>query len=226
MADTAALQRENQELTAQQRLISISEVCLAVFLVVAHNVYRWIPNEVPILFVLAIISFRIREGSWGTFLYKSPKSWLLTVLAAILCVGLFELKDLALEPIGHHFWPAPEKVSSVITSAHDWHQALLMTLVVWVFSAFGEEIGYRGYLLRRALEAFGPSPWGAATALIIASVAFGLGHYFKGPTGMLKSTGSGLILGAAYRFSRRLWISSLAHGLVDTLAIALAFFGF
>jgi membrane protease YdiL (CAAX protease family) len=161
MADTPALQRENQELTAQQRLISSLEVCLAVFIVVAHNVYHWVPNEVPILFVLAIISFRIREGSWGIFLYKRPKSWLLTVVAALLCVGLFELKDLVLDPIGHHFWPAPEKVSSVITGNHDWRQALVMVPVVWIFAAFGEEIGYRGYILRRTLEAFGPSRWGA-----------------------------------------------------------------
>ncbi len=225
MTDATALQRENQELTAQQRLISSLELCLAVFIVVAHNIYHWIPNEVPILFILAVASFRVREGNWGTFLYKRPKSWLLTVIAAVLCVGLFELKDLALEPIGHHFWPAPEKVSSVITSSHDWRQALVMIPVVWIFAAFGEEIGYRGYLLRRALEAFGPSLAGIAVALIVASAAFGLGHYFKGPTGVLKSAGSGLILGAGYIFSKRLWVTSLAHGLVDTLAIVLAFLG-
>ena len=225
MAHAATRQDEDQGLTTTQRLISALEACLAVFIVVAHNVYHWIPNEVPILFVLAIASFRIREGSWGTFLYKRPKSWLLTVIAAVVCVGLFELKDLVLEPIGHHFWPDPEKVSSVITSNHDWRQALVMIPIVWIFAAFGEEIGYRGYLLRRALEAFGPSRWGAVAALIAASAAFGIGHYFKGPTGMLKSAGSGLILGAAYIFSKRLWVSSLAHGLVDTLAIALALFG-
>jgi membrane protease YdiL (CAAX protease family) len=42
---------------------------------------------------------------------------------------------------------------------------------------------------------------------------------------MLKSAGSGLILGAAYIFSKRLWVSSLAHGFVDTLAIVLALVG-
>ncbi len=225
MARATTLEREDRDLSLRDRLISALEACLAIFIVVAHNVYHWIPNEVPILFVLAIASFRIREGKWGTFLYRRPKSWLLTVTAAAVCVGIFALKDLTLEAIGHHFWPAPEKVSSVITSAHDWRRALLMTLFVWVFAAFGEEIGYRGYLLRRALEALGSSAWGAASALIIASATFGFGHYYKGPAGVLDSAGSGLIVGTAYILSKRLWVSSLAHGLVDTLAIAIAFFG-
>ncbi len=203
----------------------MSEVCLAVFIVTAHNIYHWIPNEVPILVILAIASFRIRERSWGTFLYRRPESWPLTILAAAACVGLLELKDIAVEAIGHHFWPAPERVSSVIANAHDWRHALLTTLFVWVFAGFGEEIGYRGYLLRRALEAFGPSAWGIVTALIVASAVFGLGHYYKGPAGVLDSACSGLILGAAYIFSKRLWVSSLSHGLNDTLAIAITFLG-
>ena len=225
MTDTPALPRENQHLTAQQRLISSLELTFAIFLVIAHNIYHWIPNEVPILVILAIASFRIREGNWGTFLYKRPNSWPLIVVAAIACVGLLELKDVAVATIGHHFWSAPEKVSSVITSVHDWRRAPLTILFVWAFAAFGEEIGYRGYILRRALETFGPSAWGAAAALLVASATFGLGHYYKGPTGVLDSTGSGLILGAAYLFSKRLWVSSIAHGLNDTLAIAITFFG-
>ncbi len=224
MENTGPRNRDDRSLSPQQRLISSLEFTLAIFLVVAHNIYHCIPNEVPILVILAIASCRIREGNWGTFLYKRPKSWPLTVVAAAACVGLLELKDLAVEAIGHRFWPAPEKVSSIITSAHDWRRALLTFLFIWVFAAFGEEIGYRGYILRRALEAFGPSAWGAAAALIVASTAFGIGHSYKGPAGILDSAGSGLILGAAYLFSKRLWVSSLAHGLNDTLAIALTFF--
>jgi membrane protease YdiL (CAAX protease family) len=35
--------------------------------------------------------------------------------------------------------------------------ALRWLLLVWTFAAFGEEIGYRGYLLTRAAEAGGRS---------------------------------------------------------------------
>jgi membrane protease YdiL (CAAX protease family) len=199
------------------RLTSLLEVCAAILIVIAHNVFHLIPNEVPILFVLAVVSFRIREGEWGLSLYGRPKSWPRTLLVAVVCVALLLLKDFVFDP--------PGKVSSVITSARDFPRLLTSLAIAWGFAAFLEEVGYRGYLLRRALEAFGPSRIGTALALLTASVAFGLGHYYKGPAGMLDSVGSGLILGGAYLITRRLWAGTLAHGTVDTLAVALSFWG-
>ena len=79
--------------------------------------------------------------------------------------------------------------------------------------------------MRRALDAFGPTRWGTVLALLIASATFGLGHFYKGLAGMIESTGSGLILGGAYLFTRRLWASTITHGVNDTLAIVFSYFG-
>lgn len=209
----------------KQRIISAAEMCLAILIVIAHNVFHWIPNEVPILLILAIASFRIREGSSFSQLYRRPPSWPRTLLLAALCFVLLQVKDAILQPFEHYFATAPEHVSSVITQSHDLRHALSNLLFVWLFAAFGEEIGYRGYLLRRALTAFGPTRWGTALALLIASATFGLGHFYKGPAAMVESTGSGLILGAAYLFTRRLWASTITHGVNDTLAIVFSYFG-
>ena len=222
---TATPQEKAELLTPRQRTISAAELCLAIFIVVAHNVYHWIPNEVPILFLLALVSFRLREKSWGLRLYARPVSWMRTLSLAALCLILLELKDLAIEALGHRFSAAPEQVSSVLSGAHSLRTVLFSILFVWVFAAFGEEIGYRGYMLRKALEAFGPGNWSVALALLITSAAFGLGHYYKGPAGMLDSAGSGLILGGAYLASSRLWASILTHGVNDTFAVILAYFG-
>lgn len=205
--------------TRRERITSLVELLLAAFIVIAHNVYHWLPNEVPILVILAIASLRLREGIWITALYERPKSWPRTLLAAVICVGLLQLKDMVVEPIGHFFWPAPQHVSSIISQSHGLSHTMQSLLFVWVFAAFGEEIGYRGFMLRRAVDVFGPSRSGNAAALIIASVAFGFGHFYKGPAGILDSTGSGLILGAAYLYSSRLWTSTLTHGLNDTIAV-------
>jgi uncharacterized protein len=62
--------------------------------------------------------------------------------------------------------------------------------------------------------------------MIPVSVLFGFGHYYKGPSGVLDSTYSGLVLGTAYLLSgRNLWAPILAHGISDTLALFVVFMG-
>lgn len=61
---------------------------------------------------------------------------------------------------------------------------------------------------------------------MLVAVLFGIGHYYKGPTGMIDSGMAGLILGAAYLLSgRNLWASILAHGFINTCAVVAVFFG-
>ena len=55
---------------------------------------------------------------------------------------------------------------------------------------------------------------------------FGIGHYYKGPSGIVDSTFSGLVLGIAYLAAgRNLWASILAHGFIDTFAVVVVFLG-
>jgi membrane protease YdiL (CAAX protease family) len=62
--------------------------------------------------------------------------------------------------------------------------------------------------------------------MILVSILFGYGHFYKGPSGMIDSGIAGLILGTAYLISgRNLWVSILAHGLIDTYGVIVTFFG-
>jgi hypothetical protein len=47
------------------RLFSASEVLLGAFNVIGHNFFHVLPNEVPILFVLGLVSVRVRDGGWS-----------------------------------------------------------------------------------------------------------------------------------------------------------------
>lgn len=47
---------------AQSRLLSAAELLLGAFFVIGYNVYRIGYNEVPILFLLGLISLRLRDG--------------------------------------------------------------------------------------------------------------------------------------------------------------------
>jgi hypothetical protein len=50
-------------LTPTQRWISLAEFVVGSAIVIGHNVYHVIPNEVPILFVIGLISLRVRDGA-------------------------------------------------------------------------------------------------------------------------------------------------------------------
>ena len=215
-------------LTLRARWFSLLEFAVGVFVVVGHNIFRILPNEVPILFILGWISLRLRNGGWKYAGLTRPKSWWKTVAFAILAAAILLLgSELVVEPVAHRIWPEPEHVSNVIQSgASGWRQALAGLLIVWTFASFGEELSYRGYLLTRAADVFGRSNLAYWAAMMVVSLLFGFGHYYKGPSGVLDSTYSGFVLGGVFLLSgRNLWTPILAHGIADTVAVFAVFMG-
>ena len=224
--DATAVSLQPQRLSPGQRWISFGEFLLGSAIVIGHNVYHVVPNEVPILFALALISFRLRDG-WSALGLRWPVSWRRTVLIALAAAALRILVGtLVIEPVTAHFWPPAVAPSGMNEIAGHWIEALKWFLLVWTFAAFGEEIGYRGYLLNRAADAGGRSKAVYWVAVVLVSVLFGYGHYYKGPAGIVDSGMAGLILGAAYVLSgRNLWVCVLAHGFIDTIGLVAVFFG-
>jgi len=214
-------------LTNAQRTISLAEFLLGGAIVIGHNVYHVIPNEVPILFVLGLISLRMRDGGWGVIGFGWPGSWRKTILFALAAAAVrILLSSLLVDPLTARFWPpaiAPsgsDQITGHLTVALHW------LLLIWTFAAFGEEISYRGYLVTRAADVGARSKASYWIAVILVSVLFGYGHYYKGPSGMVDSGMAGLVLGTAYLLSgRNLWVCILAHGFIDTFGVLAMFFG-
>ena len=215
------------ELSPGQRWFSLAELALGGAIVIAHNVYHVIPNEVPILFVMGLISTRLRDGSWTAMGLRWPLSWRKTVLFALATAAArILLGALVLDPLTSHFWPPAIAPSGTSEIAGHVTVTLRWLLLIWTFAAFGEEIGYRGYLLNRAADAGGRSKTAYWIGVLVVAVLFGYGHYYKGPSGMIDSGMAGLLLGAAYVLSgRNLWVCILAHGFIDTFGVTAAFFG-
>ena len=223
--DSIPIQRNR--LTSAQRWFSLAELVLGSAIVIGYNVYHVIPNEVPILFVLGLISLRLRDGTWAAMGLRWPVAWRRTVLFALGAAALrILLGALVIDPLTAHFWPAAIAPSGSDQITGNGMVALRWLLLVWTFAAFGEEIGYRGYLLTRAADAGGRSKAAYWAGALVVSVLFGYGHYYKGPSGMVDSGMAGLILGAAYILSgRNLWVCILAHGFIDTFGVVATFFG-
>ena len=206
--------------------ISLFEFLLGSAIVIGHNVYQVIPNEVPILFVIGWISIRLRDGGWKNIGLKRPESWLKVVVIALVAAAVRIVgSDLVAEPLARLIWPHAVEVSPLTEAVH-WKQALEWLGIVWTFAAFGEEMSYRGYLLTRAADLGGRSGVAYWAAVLVVSVLFGFGHFYKGPTGVVDSGFAGLVLGAAYLVSRRnLWACILAHGFIDTFGLIAVLMG-
>ena len=85
---------------------------------------------------------------------------------------------------------------------------------------------YRGYLLTRTAQLFGGTGRAWLAGLGATTLLFGLGHGYQGAAGVIDTGLFGLLFGVLYLFAgRNLWIPVIAHGVADTTAFALLYFG-
>jgi len=97
---------EEQSITTRARVISACELLVGAAIVIGHNVYHVLPNEVPILFLLGLASVRVRDGRWSAIGFKRPKSWRRIVSIALgAAVVRIVLGDFVIVPLASHFWP-------------------------------------------------------------------------------------------------------------------------
>ena len=75
-----------------------------------------------------------------------------------------------------------------------------------------EEIVFRGFVLWY-LTLVMPM-W---TALLVSSIAFGLGHSYQGTAGMLRTGLAGFVFGLFFVLSGSIWLPIIAHALLDWL---------
>jgi membrane protease YdiL (CAAX protease family) len=208
------------------RVLSAFELLFGGFIVIGHNVFHIVPNEVILLSVLGLVSVWLRDGRWSAMGFKRPASWrrVLLIALAVAALRIF-FGQFLIEPVTGFFWPKPTPPVLANEITGNIRIALVALLVVWTFAAFGEEIAYRGYLLTRAADIGRRSVAACWIGIVLVSILFGYGHYYKGPSGIIDSGIAGLILVTAYILAgRNLWACILTHGFIDTFGVIDAFF--
>ena len=81
-------------------MLSAFEFLLGAFIVIGHNVFRVVPNEVIVLSALGLISIRLRDGGLSAMGFKRPTSWRRILLIAVAAAALrILLGQFVIEPV-------------------------------------------------------------------------------------------------------------------------------
>jgi len=61
--------------SSASRLLSALEFLFGAFIVIGHNIFQVVPNEVIVLSIVGLVSIRLRDGRWSAMGLKRPSSW-------------------------------------------------------------------------------------------------------------------------------------------------------
>ncbi len=210
------------------RAAAVVEILFVLALTVGHRVLHVIPvDETLPIFLLGWASLWLRKVGWRGVGLTRPGSWPRAIALGV-GVGVFlqVLSEYVTEPLITALTGHVADMSGFLSLVGNWKQALLYFVLVWTWAAFGEEMAYRGYVLNRTADSLGRTRLSWVVGLLFVTGLFGFGHSYQGLAGVLDTGIHGLIFGVVYLASgRNLWACVIAHGVCDTVGIAMIFFG-
>ena len=166
------------------------------------------------------------EGPRGVGLRRDPGWRRIALIGVTAGVGYQFLSLYLVEPLTARLVGRLPDVSMFAPLKGNVHLVLLYVAISWTLAGFGEEFVYRGYLLNRVAQVLGGARWAWLAGLCATAVVFGLGHAYQGTSGVIDTALFGFLFGVLYLLAgRNLWVAVIAHGIADTTAFVLLFFG-
>jgi membrane protease YdiL (CAAX protease family) len=171
-----------------------------------------------------------RGSGWQKIGLARPDSWLKTTLLAVGTVIAYIIVFNFILPALLQLLPLPAIAPADKSSQNALFQnlpLLIMSLIAaWTIIAFGEEMLFRAFLMDSLALIFQNSGAKWALSLVGSSLIFGLAHFSWGLTGVIETTLMGFLLGIIFlRTGRNLWVTIIAHALLNTMAFLLLYCG-
>jgi len=104
----------------------------------------------------------------------------------------------------------------------------ILNLFVYILAsaAFGEEIVFRGYLMRQFTKFFGSSKISIVINILLFGLIFGLSHAYQGISGQIITGILGMFLALVFHIKKDdLWFNIAVHGFIDTIALVYIYYG-
>lgn len=150
----------------------------------------------------------------------------LLVIAPLVALVLFFLYVFALVPGIEMLTGVPIDYSSMDQLKGNLPTTITWILIVWATAAFGEEIIFRGYLMRQFVKFFGDSKISLAINILIISSFFGYMHMQQGITGQLVAGSTGALFAIIFAMRKYdLWFMIMVHGFFNTIAFVSIYLG-
>lgn len=186
-----------------------------------------IRNPSLLLFLVGWIFLWLRRSGWRALGLTRPAKPALTIVLAIALAAVYQTIDVRwLLPMIERWTATPIDLSAYTSLRGNASLLAAGLLLSWVTAAFPEELAWRGYLFDRIDLALGRGRAGAAVALVLTSVAFGLAHLSQGRAGVIDNVVAGAFFATLYLASgRNLWLPILTHGAIDTIGCVLLYLG-
>lgn len=181
----------------------------------------------PVLVAFGALSLWLRgEGPRGVGLRRDPGWRRIALIGVTAGVGYQFLSLYLVEPLTARLVGRLPDVSMFAPLKGNVRLVLLYVAISWTLAGFGEEFVYRGYLLNRIAQLLGGARRAWLVGLCATTVVFGLGHAYQGASGVIDTALFGFLFGVLYVLAgRNLWVAVIAHGVADTTAFVLLFFG-
>ncbi|GAA4272971.1 CPBP family intramembrane glutamic endopeptidase [Aquimarina gracilis] len=103
---------------------------------------------------------------------------------------------------------------------------LNLLVFIWLSAAFGEEIVFRGYLMRQFTKFFGSSKVSLVINILFFGFIFGWIHAYQGISGQIVAGITGILLAVIFHIRKNdLWFNIAVHGFIDTVALVFIYYG-
>jgi len=201
-------------------LIAIGALRWATLNLEEWNQFAELPT--PAFIVLTVlVGIRVMRGhgGWGAVGLGDGLRPLPHISLGLVAAAIAILAGNLLEPVWIQIFGAGRNLDR-FEGAATLPGLLAFLALTWTVAAFGEELAFRGILMKGLARVFGGSRGALLLALLLQAIVFGLVHAYQGPGGMAAVTVSGLVFGGAVLAGRgSLWPAILAHGFTNTYGL-------
>ncbi len=175
-------------------------------------------------FGLGVTLFIIWQKKWDwSYVGIGQKLNLKTVIKSLWITVVFFFATGVIDTMIQHYLGA-HNLSSLDDIRGDFGGYVMLMIIVWVFAAFGEELLFHGYYMRRFAKLFGDTKKAWIIAGILIAIYFGISHGYQGLSGSIGVTIGSLFFAVLYyKNKHNLLLLVLIHGFYDSIWITLIY---